>query len=212
MGTDNAFWSVFGLGNTRFNLGGKSSGAKVSKFGITLIELVIVIAILAILIILSVANYNAQMGRARDARRKNDLNLAKKFLEEYYSDNNKYPDQSSVSCGSAISGYSYKFPCDPINNGRYVYNYVSSGGSYRYYVTLERSSDPDISTVGCGGGCGPGNGYNFCDSSPNTTCGETNKFGCINGLCVPVGNCSPNYSSMVDCEAIGCGDPLRECK
>jgi prepilin-type N-terminal cleavage/methylation domain-containing protein len=62
--------------------------------GFTLIELVLVIGILAVIsvIVLTVLDPIAQFQKANDAKIKSDLSQIQKGLENYYNDNNVYPD------------------------------------------------------------------------------------------------------------------------
>ena len=60
--------------------------------GFTIIELLIVIAIIGILAGLVLTNFQGAQAKARDAQRKTRLNSVYGKLEEYYNNNNGYPD------------------------------------------------------------------------------------------------------------------------
>jgi prepilin-type N-terminal cleavage/methylation domain-containing protein len=60
--------------------------------GFTIIELLIVIAIIGILAGLVLNNFQGAQAKARDVQRKADINAIHGKLEEYYNNNNGYPD------------------------------------------------------------------------------------------------------------------------
>lgn len=132
------------------------------KLGFTLIELLIVITVIGILSALVLSNMQGVRERARDARRKSDLNSIKTALRLYYNDQKVFPDSSSgqiVGCGGgacswgesqfAADGTIYinTLPTDPshtdANPVSYTYIQVSAD-SYALVATLENKSDPDI--------------------------------------------------------------------
>jgi len=137
----------------------KNTGEK----GFTLIELLIVIGIIATLasILVSALNPFTQFQRANDAKRKSDLSQIQKALEQYYNDNNKYPDYdagtyqmkpgaSVVSWGGSWSPYLTTLPKDPSPSKQYVY-FVDRTDfqTYWLYANLDRGvTDPQA----CNGG------------------------------------------------------------
>lgn len=60
--------------------------------GFTIIELLIVIAIIGILAGLVLNNFQGAQAKARDVQRRADINSIHGKLEEYYNNNNGYPD------------------------------------------------------------------------------------------------------------------------
>lgn len=134
--------------------------------GFTLIELLIVIAIIGILAAFVLTNLQGVRERARDARRKSDLNALKTSLRLYYNDQNAFPDSDSngniIGCGSTLTPctwgtssfaigsttYMNNLPLDPsasaTNSISYTYQQVSDD-SYILRATLENLSDQDIS-------------------------------------------------------------------
>lgn len=164
--------------------------------GFTLIELVIVIGLLSVLFSFAIFVIDplAQINKANDARRKSDLALIQKALEEYYQDNGSYPmSQPNNNCSSGLF-YKYqttcaewgkswipymdKLPIDPDSSRNYHY-YSNSGQDYYIYASLERdSSDPQLCNSGGGicnsvpSGVSCGNDANICNygvSSPNVS-------------------------------------------
>ncbi len=63
------------------------------NLGFTLFELLVVISIIAIITAVGVASYSSAQKRARDARRKQDMQAIQKAFEQYYASNDSvYPD------------------------------------------------------------------------------------------------------------------------
>jgi len=76
----------------------------------------------------------------RDSQRQTDLTNIQKGLEEYFVDNNQYPDSlSELTVGSAPIMDS--IPTDPINKSPYVYSYVPLAGGYTLDACLEDPQD-----------------------------------------------------------------------
>jgi general secretion pathway protein G len=130
------------------------------KKGFTLVELVVVMSIISLLSSVVLANMNVYMAKARDARRKSDLEEMKKAIIIYYADHGSYPStglgwwgQCSTFGSHALSGsngyipniapaYMALLPVDPSgsNAGEYAcpgyfgdscYLYKSDGISYK---------------------------------------------------------------------------------
>lgn len=142
--------------------------------GVTILELVIVIALLGIVSFVLFPPMKEQFMKARDGRRKSDLDLIYKNLADYYDTKGCYPKdlnicQESLELGGRV--YLAEIPCDP--GSRASYRYLSDGNdcsqTFEIYSSLERQSDPSIDRVGCRGGCGPECKYNYGVSSPNKT-------------------------------------------
>lgn len=141
---------------------------------LSLIELLVVISILGILSVLIAIPISAQLQKARDGKRKIDVNIIQKGLEEYYDSTGCYPERLP-ECGKVLGIGTNKFieevPCDPKNKS--FYPYITTGENcspfFKLYAKLERVDDPNIKTVGCINGCGPNCAYNFGVSSPNVS-------------------------------------------
>lgn len=143
--------------------------------GMSIVELLIVVVVLGILmsVILVAFKPSTQLAKARDAKRKGDLQKLKNPMEDYYNDNKCYPTEGAMNCklpgnnpGSGLQPYWSKVPCDPNTNTPYVY--ISPNcNTYYIYTKLENASDVDIAEVGCSLGCGPGYQYNYGVSSSN---------------------------------------------
>ena len=87
----------------------------------TLIELLIVVGVIGILtgVVITVINPKRLQGKARDAVRIKDLSIIKGALEQYYSEHNEYPPESSVVFGNPLTDatgntiYLKSLPHDP---------------------------------------------------------------------------------------------------
>ena len=155
--------------------------------GFTLIELLVVIAIIGILSSVTLASLNSSRGKARDARRLQDVKQIQTALELYIDDNNgEYPDDIySAADGLALSGgktYLDPVPQDPrASNYLYANLNATSGScskatgfctSYVLGAWMEGDvpNDVDGSLVG-----GAGDGVVCTDTSPG---GNPNNY-CI---------------------------------
>lgn len=152
-----------------------------SQHGFTLMEVLIVSIILIILLLASMISIPIFMARANDGRRKSDLSAYKITLERYYEENGKcYPDADKFSACNSLTVFSPYLPkvlCDPQTKNPYMY-IKENCSTYKLYTILQDVKDQDISTLGCGAGCGPdtnGDGkgdYNYGVSSENTNVGN----------------------------------------
>ncbi len=112
--------------------------------GFTLLELLIVIVIIGILIALVLPNLINGPIRARDVRRKEDLNSISSGLEQYYNDNQSYP---AALADLTAGNYLKTIPQDPKSKTDYTYNPLPAGGpvytSFELQATLENKNDKD---------------------------------------------------------------------
>lgn len=112
--------------------------------GFTLIEMVVVISIIGILAAMLVPTVSGMVAKARDARRKSDIQKIALALEMWRDQNGRYPtpdEAGTNSCGGwrasdtsdfmqilVTSGFLKAYPADPINTGD-----GCSGYCYSYY-------------------------------------------------------------------------------
>ena len=141
--------------------------------GFTILELLIVMAVLGVVTTAGAFVAKTQIMKAQDARRKQDLNLIQKALEHYYSDFGTYPTAGLIAdCGGeSLAPYLAAIPCDLVTKLAYGYVLGTTGRSYQLYAKLAWTKDPVIASVGCSGGCGPGNAYNYGVSSSGVSAG-----------------------------------------
>lgn len=199
--------------------------AKKGETGITLTELLIVVAVLAILMIVFLAAFKpwTQEAKARDARRKSDLQKLKSPLEDYYNDNDCYPVDLQTL---ADEGYISEVPQDPGTDEDYTYTSDPNCNWYRIYVSLEFANDSEIVEAGCGTGCGPGGdagtgddrcAYNYgvcgggvslegctsrCPGETEDICEEMSE-GELRAYCGEEGSCCPGSQYVLTCPPVG---------
>lgn len=126
------------------------------KKAFTLVELLIVIAIIGILAALITSNLAGARERARDARRKSDLDAISKGLRLYYNDTQSFPASSSdhqiegFPWGSkfAIGTTTYinYLPFDPSSSSdaTVTYHYYSTNSDqFLLVASLDNASDQD---------------------------------------------------------------------
>lgn len=147
---------------------------KPAQSGFTLIEILITLTVLVLLAVLFLIATRGQISKARDAKRKSDLNKIQKVVEDYYSDHGAYPDGlvCGDTSGTPLAAYIKEFPCDPINSDEYYYSYAYDFTTakkmwFKVYAKLENYEDPIISELGCLLGCGDNQSFNYYVSSNN---------------------------------------------
>jgi len=146
-----------------------------STDGFTYIEILIVLVIIGILYMAIMFSSKTQVQKGRDSRRKVDMDLTRRGLEEYYDSKNCFPEEAALpgckqpfALGSTV--FMKAMPCDPKSNQPYVYVTDGSGCSiwFQIYTKLEYTTDPIIDTLGCRlHGCGPSCEYNYGVTSTN---------------------------------------------
>jgi len=153
-----------------------------SRRGFTLTEFLIVIAILAFMALMLYLLWSNQQGRARDARRKADLDKIKIVFEDYYNDNNCYPPADTLdNCwGPQLQPYLDQVPCDPFTQQSYVYLPEEGNAckGYRLLTNLEDNQDPAITEAGCQNACGCGYGDEY-------------TYGVSSGVSLVADSCTP---------------------
>lgn len=176
--------------------------------GFTLIELLITITIIAILVIIAIWAITNNLAKARDSKRKSDLERLKIAFEDYYGDNQSYPPDSILAnCGSnSLSPYLGSIPCDPKTKTPYCYVYDTDNNAqnYRIYSSLEFERDPIISELSCDENptyCGYenecstwGNKFNYGVSSANVLVNNENAGSIITS---PTPTPTPNPSATI---------------
>jgi prepilin-type N-terminal cleavage/methylation domain-containing protein len=72
--------------------------------GFTIVELLIVIVVIGILAALVLNSFRGVQERARDTKRRTDVNAQASQLEVYYTDNGHYPTISQIQSDPFITG------------------------------------------------------------------------------------------------------------
>jgi general secretion pathway protein G len=169
---------------------------KKNKFqtGFTMIELLIAIAVIAMLAVIAIFAFVGALQKGRDAERKKDLTKIRVAFEDYYNDNNCYPDVGVLSnCGEDFSPYLKEIPCDPISDLPYQYMPLADQcDGYRLFASLENEKDPDAINVGWG------DEYNYGIASGTTVYdpdGSSGSGGAVGGVvyvyaCDSAGTCN----------------------
>ncbi len=137
--------------------------------GFTILELITVIAIIGILSTISFGFISSSQKRARDSKRKADLNIIAQSIDLYYSDSRQLPTGNSGTCDfdsnntanpwipgilqqyvPSTQGSGSILPRDPlykpgITNNNYFYKYTCTEdlSSYTLSAVMENRSDRD---------------------------------------------------------------------
>jgi type II secretion system protein G len=112
--------------------------------GFTLLELLIVIVIIGILALLIIPNITSAPKKARDTKRKTDITTVRKGLEEYFVNNNVYPNAlTDLQTGSAP--IIKTIPTDPKNGNPsyYAYTYTPANTNTTYTLSACLENDQD---------------------------------------------------------------------
>jgi len=127
-----------------------------NKLGFTLIELLITISIASVLSAVILSNIGNHQKKARDAKRKADLNDIRTALQMYYEDKGQYPPSGSTvyNTNSTIpqtpwiqdlsTDYIKELPRDPKNTALFFYRYDTplNHSSFTISANLENDNDP----------------------------------------------------------------------
>lgn len=138
--------------------------SKFKQAGLSMIEILTVTAILGILVIIAMSQLPKQLDKAKDGKRKSDLQKIKIAYENYYNDEGCYPIEGTLdTCGgAALHPYLKEIPCDPGDLQPYIYypepepEVADCPQHYRVWANLYREDDPQSIELNCGhsGGCG----------------------------------------------------------
>lgn len=113
---------------------------KKDRRGYTLLELLVVITVIAIIASVGLVSYSGTSKKARDTKRKGDLDAIANAMEQYYAIcGSTYPAPAagnlvptSISCASPVQSIMATVPTDPTGNNRYT----MTGGGTSFSVCL----------------------------------------------------------------------------
>lgn len=140
------------------------SAGVANRKGFTIVELIVVIAIIGILAAIGIVSYSATQKSARDATRKNDINLLIKAISLYGLKNG---DLASVGCGYQSSG-------STINGSGWIsYDYDGAGSAKSISSCLVDGGFLQTPLVDPSGSVGCSSGTD-CHAYMKVTCTGTN--------------------------------------
>lgn len=144
---------VYGLGKTIEELMDETD-----PNGFTLIELLLVMAIIGILAVVAIPQYATLKENSRNTHALSDIRNIKEILEVYWSDNGRYPIESTaVSAGNDTGGDTLSIDStnamtQKLTNGVYC-SYISDGNGVDYALTCKSKPGNRLfgTTSGLGG-------------------------------------------------------------
>lgn len=119
------------------------------KTGFSLIELIVVITIISVITVIGVVSFSGANTKARDSRRKSDLEKVRIAMEVYRQQNGSYPAEDE----DLLTDYLNEIPQDP-KNPDVIYNLdIGASFSYALYAYMENVGSTNY-TGDTSGSCG----------------------------------------------------------
>lgn len=161
------------------------------KRGFTLVEMLIVIAIFAAVsvILLALINPWAQLNKANDARRKSDLAIIQKALEDFYNDKGCYPRTDEICYDAG------QYVCDSSGNKTakrmicHICGKIGTPNAIKPYIN-NLPCDPEY----------PTRNYLYVPEIPG--CTNPSNASCSTTIC-PANYCSNGFRIYADFSSIG---------
>ncbi|PIY72259.1 hypothetical protein COY87_01960 [Candidatus Roizmanbacteria bacterium CG_4_10_14_0_8_um_filter_33_9] len=120
---------------------------KNKQFGFTLLEMLVVLGIIGVIMTIITSSFSTAQKKARDTKRKTDINTIQKAVEQYYSVcGYKYPtpintpDIGSVYCEDPSTVIMTLAPKDPKTDDPYVYTAPDDGVSYSLCIPTREAA------------------------------------------------------------------------
>lgn len=76
---------------------------KFSRKGFSLVELVVALSIVALVAVIAMASLTTIQQNGRDTQRISDLRMLQSALQQYYANENHYPDSLTLTAGAALT-------------------------------------------------------------------------------------------------------------
>ncbi|MBU1088401.1 type II secretion system GspH family protein [Patescibacteria group bacterium] len=108
------------------------------KNGFSLIELIVAMTIVMVVTMVGVVSYQGANRKARDGKRKADLEKIRVALEIYRQENDYYPETAD---SDLVPDYLQGWPDDPRNNSYYYLRGVGTLYSYAIYAQMEGTGE-----------------------------------------------------------------------
>jgi general secretion pathway protein G len=145
-----------------------------NKKGFTLIEILVAATIIAVLSVVGTASYISVNKRARDSKRRSDLEQVRSALEMYRTDNGFYPGSSaafnplSTDLAVLVPTWMPVIPTDPKSTSTttipYYYSPLGTAPFYSYCICAKLESESGSGT--CTGVTLPGLGCSYGLKNP----------------------------------------------
>ena len=146
---------------------------KIFSKGFSLVEIMITIAIIALIAAASLGSISSIQRTSRDTQRTADLNSIKSALQQYFANENHYPDSMTLTAGAALDNctglatppcvvnrtYLKSTPKDPVGSVAYCYLALSNAdpatttcttAGQCYYYKLFAKLENTTGTLSCG--------------------------------------------------------------
>ena len=142
--------------NLKLKIFQSAFGGKNFQLGFSLIELVVVMTIIMVVAMVGVVSYQGASRKARDGKRKADIEKIRVALELYRQENNYYP----VAGSDLVSDYLQSWPEDPRNYSYYYARGVGTSYAYDVYAQMEGAGETNGTYSE---NCGVGDSVGVCN-------------------------------------------------
>lgn len=112
--------------------------------GFTLIEILIVVAIIGLLATMGMIAFQTSLRRSRDSRRLQEIKALQGAAEQFYADNNGYPDGSACSL---LDDYTRGFEAGYVDPRGEAYKCTFDGTNDTYCICIPME-DADAGNAG----------------------------------------------------------------